>query len=261
MSSAIPAFSLLELGAGKGLLARDILSHGKFRYQILERSPALRARQQEVLKDYEIEWLDDLPSNFEGCIFSNEFFDALPVHRFVQRGSQLFEIYVGDDFKELEIPVEAPSDLPSLKDGQIVDLNLEAREWTARIARSLTTGFHLAIDYGYLRQQFYAQMRGTLMCYRRHQASEDPYVNIGEQDMTAHVNFSDLIDIGAANGLRVVRFSDQKDFLIDAGILNEMQSLAVAGDAVSMQRLMKMKGLILPDRMGERFKVLLQNKS
>ena len=96
------------------------------------------------------------------------------------------------------------------------------------------------------------------MCYWRHQAHENPYVHLGEQDITAHVNFSDLIDAGEAAGLNLVRISSQKDFLIDLGILDEMQALAYAGDAASMQRLLRMKNLIVPDRMGARFKVLVQ---
>src|ERR1700751_2267383 len=82
-SAAFDSFSILELGAGKGLLARDILEHCKFPYFILERSPAMRARQQQLLRDYDVRWIDRLPEGFMGCIFSNEFFDALPVHRVV----------------------------------------------------------------------------------------------------------------------------------------------------------------------------------
>ena len=87
--------------------------------------------------------------------------------------------------------VDAPVD-----EGSIADISLDAREWIGRIAASLKAGFHLAIDYGYLEREFYARPRGTLMCYWRHQVSEDPYVRIGEQDITAHVNFSDLIEAG-----------------------------------------------------------------
>jgi SAM-dependent MidA family methyltransferase len=169
------------------------------------------------------------------------------------------EIFVDENFAEVEGEPGVHVEL-ALDEGQIADINLEARSWLARIARSLQRGFHLAIDYGYLRQQFYAQPRGTLMCYWRHQVHENPYVHIGEQDITAHVNFSDLIDEGNARDLKLVRFSSQKDFLIELGILEEMQKLAYAGDAVSMQRLLRMKNLIVPDRMGERFKVLLQQR-
>ena len=253
------SFTIVELGAGKGLLARSILKHCKFPYMILERSPAMRALQEELLKDYDVRWIDELPAGITGCVFSNEFFDALPVHRVVLRDGVLKEIYVTEDFREIEIDPPDVLALP-VREDQIVEINLEARHWIRRIAASIHRGYHLAIDYGYLRDEFYAQPRGTLMCYWHHQAVEDPYIRIGEQDITAHVNFSDLIDEGTAASLETVRFTTQMDYLIALGILNEIEKLATAGDAASMQRLVKIKRLILPGSMGERFKVLVQTK-
>ena len=147
-----------------------------------------------------------------------------------------------------------------LGEGHIADINLEAGHWIRRIAASLDRGYHLAIDYGYLRDEFYAQPRGTLMCYWHHLAVEDPYLRIGEQDITAHVNFSDLIEEGTNASLETVRFTTQMDYLIGLGILDEIAKLANAGDAASMARLVKVKNLILPGSMGERFKVLVQTK-
>jgi len=252
-------FVIVELGAGKGLLARDILEHCRFPYMIFERSPAMRARQEQLLRDYPVQWIDELPAGITGCIFSNEFFDALPVHRIVRRGGVLKEIYVDESFKEIEDEPQEPIDVP-VGEGRIADINLEARHWIRRIATSLDRGYHLAIDYGYLRDEFYAQPRGTLMCYWQHQAVEDPYIRIGEQDITAHVNFSDLIDGGAAASLETVRFTTQMNYLIDLGILSHIEQLATAGDSASMQRLARIKRLILPGSMGERFKVLVQTK-
>jgi len=274
-------FTIVELGAGKGLLARDILQQRRFPYMILERSPSMRLRQQEVLKDFDVRWIDELPHGLTGCIFSNEFFDALPVHRVVWRDGILKEIYVTENFEEIEGELQ-PSvgafvgalyerggprsasatarslkKLPPLEDGQVIEINLEACEWIRRIAGSLDRGYHVAIDYGYLRDEFYTQPHGTLMCYWKHQAVENPYIRIGEQDITAHVNFSDLMD---EPSLETVLFTTQKDYLIQLGILNEMETLASAGDAVSMQRLLRIKKLILPGSMGERFKVLVQAK-
>jgi SAM-dependent MidA family methyltransferase len=264
-ASAFDTFTIVELGAGKGLLARDILRHRRFPYMILEKSPAMRRRQQELLREYDVTWIDELPHGITGCIFSNEFFDALPVHRVVQRDGLLQEIYVTENFEEvtgdLQQPVralyESSGSLPQLQEGQVAEINLEARGWIRRIGESLHRGCHLAIDYGYLRDEFFAQPHGTLMCYWRHQAVEDPYVRIGEQDMTAHVNFSDLIDEPL---LDTILFSSQKDYLIQLGILEEMEKLAKAGDAASIGRLLKVKKLILPGNMGERFKVLVQTR-
>jgi SAM-dependent MidA family methyltransferase len=257
-SAAFETFTVVELGAGKGLLARDILECRRFPYIILERSPAMRRRQQELLQDYDITWVDEIPGGVTGCIFSNEFFDALPVHRVVCRGGVLREIYVTEDFEETLGPLDpAIGGIPALKENQIVDISVEARGWIRRIGNALRHGYHLAIDYGYLREEFYAQPRGTLMCYWQHQAVENPYVRVGEQDITAHVNFSDLM---GEPTLQTVMFATQKDYLIQRGILTELERLASAGDAVSMQRLLRMKKLILPSAMGERFKVLVQTK-
>ena len=150
-----------------------------------------------------------LPAGITGCVFSNEFFDALPVRRVICRNGALREIHVTSEFREVEGDLQEPLDIP-LSEGQLADINTDARQWIKRIGASLDRGYHLAIDYGYQDREFYARPRGTLMCYWRHQAVEDPYIRIGEQDITAHVNFSDLIREGAAVGLayRGVQDSD-----------------------------------------------------
>ncbi len=253
------SFTILELGAGRGLLARQILSHTRFRYCILERSGAMRERQREVLNGIEVEWVDAMPEGLTGCVFSNEFFDALPVHRVVRRNGRLREIYVTADFNETEGDLQVPLDVP-LAEGQLADICIEARRWIERIAASLHRGYHLAIDYGYQEREFYARPRGTLMCYWQHQAVENPYVRIGEQDITSHVNFSDLMSAGEEAGMANVSFQTQMDFLIQQGILQEIEALVPATSAAAVQRMMAIKKLILPDAMGHRFKVLIQRK-
>jgi SAM-dependent MidA family methyltransferase len=250
----------VELGAGRGLLARDILQSQRFPYRILERSAAMRGRQRDALQPYNVEWIDELPKDLVGCVFSNEFFDALPVHRVVRRNGILREIYLNEDFVEVEGDPQPGVEAP-VGEGNLADVSIDAGEWVGRIAASLKMGFHLAIDYGYQDREFYARSRGTLMCYWRHQVSENPYVRVGEQDITAHVNFSDLIEAGQAASLLKTGFSTQMDFLIRLGILDEMESLAISGTAESVERLQAMKKLILPGNMGERFKVLVQRKS
>ena len=257
---AAERFTVVELGAGRGLLAREILTHHRFRYLILERSPSMRQRQREILQDFDVEWLEDLPQAVIGCIFSNEFFDALPVRRVVRRAGMLREIYVTANFSEIEGDLQEPLDVP-LAEGQLADISTDARRWIVRIARSLDRGYHLAIDYGYEDREFYARPRGTLMCYWRHQVVEDPYMRIGEQDITAHVNFSDLMREGAAAGLATEELRTQMDFLIQLGILEELESLVPAKTIEGIQRLGAVKKLILPGGMGERFKVLVQRLS
>src|SRR5262245_55933823 len=143
-AASFDTFTVVELGAGKGLLARDILQRCRFPYMILERSPAMRRRQQELLADYDVSWIDQLPSGITGCIFSNEFFDALPVHRVVCRSGELKEIYVTDDFEEIEGDLQPAvaavydrrfdGHRPPLQEGQSTEINLESRQWICRIA-------------------------------------------------------------------------------------------------------------------------------
>jgi SAM-dependent MidA family methyltransferase len=220
----------------------------------------MRARQRDNLRDFAVDWVDALPDRITGCVFSNEFFDALPVHRLVRRNGVLREIYVTSGFAEVEGPPSEPIDIP-LVEGQLADISLEAPRWIARIGAALDRGYHLAIDYGYLEREFYARPRGTLMCYWRHQAVEDPYVHIGEQDITAHVNFSDLIAAGKASGLDTESFCTQMEFLVQLGILEQIEPLARSRSAADIQRLQAIKKLLLPGGMGERFKVLLQRKA
>jgi SAM-dependent MidA family methyltransferase len=253
-------FHVVELGAGNGTLARDILRETAFRYSILERSAALRHRQQDLLSGREVSWVEELPKNIAGCVFSNEFFDALPVHRLVRREGRLREIFVTEDFTEIEGDPSVDVDVP-LVEGQLADISTDALQWIERIGGSIGRGYHLAIDYGYLDREFFARPRGTLMCYWRHRLSENPYDRIGEQDITAHVNFTDLIRTGQGAGLQLRVFSTQMDFLIQAGILTEIEKLAGSRDPSDIERLQAIKKLILPGSMGERFKVLIQHKT
>ena len=252
-------FSIVELGAGRGLLAREILRHCSFPYLILERSAAMWARQRENLQGTNVTWVEELPSGVVGCVFSNEFFDALPVHRIVRRDGILREIYVTAGLTEIEGALQAPMDLP-IAEGQLADISTESAEWIRKIGNSLDRGYHLAIDYGYEDREFYARPHGTLMCYWQHQLVEDPYVRVGEQDITAHVNFSELMRAGHEVGLQTETFTTQMDFLIRLGVLKELEDLAPAWDAETLQRIMSIKKLVLPDGMGERFKVLIQRK-
>ena len=254
------SFCIVELGAGRGLLARDILRHTPFPYFILERSGAMRERQRDVLTDFKVSWVDELPEKLSGCVFSNEFFDALPVHRVVRRHGVLREVFVTEEFTEVEGVLQSPmGDIP-VQEGQLADVSLQGPAWIRKIAASLDRGYHLAIDYGYLAREFYARPGGTLMCYWKHQALENPYVHIGEQDMTAHVNFSDLIAAGESAGLETLTFSTQMEFLIQTGILKDLEPLAMSRAVADIQRVMAIKKLLLPGGMGERFKVLLQRR-
>jgi SAM-dependent MidA family methyltransferase len=260
MASRLPRFTLVEVGAGSGLLARHILEAESFPYVIVERSAQMRGRQQSLLSGFDVEWPDALPDALVGCVFSNEFFDALPVRRFVRRRGVIRELHVAEGLVEVEADPSEPVDLPLLGEGCIVDLAPEAPRWVRRIGAALERGYHLAIDYGYLREDLFRRKRGTLMCYRGHAVHENPYLDPGIQDLTAHVDFSDLIDTGRQAGLELMGFRTQKDFLVDLGLLEVMRSLAMEPHPESVRRLQALKTLILPSMMGERFRVLLQGK-
>ncbi len=236
-----PAFDLVEQGAGTGLLARDVLRWTQtrapefaaaLRYRIVEVSASLRRRQQETLAAYAggIEWLDELPDAFDGLLISNELLDSFPVHRIAHQDRQLLEVYVshaGGRFEELLGLASTPRIAEYFAnlglwpgDGCLAEVNLHAVDWMAQAARSLRRGFVLTFDYGYLAPELYAPWRkdGTLLCFYRHNPSDDPYARIGRQDLTAHVDFTTLMRAGEANGLAVAGFTTQARFLASLGI-------------------------------------------
>ncbi len=260
MAERVEGFEVLEIGAGTGLLARHILETRSFGYRILERSPAFRARQRETLRGFDIEWIDALPVRFQGCVFSNEFFDALPVRRFRRRNGRVREVFVGPGFEEIEAEPDPGVDLPGLLEGANADVSFEAADWVRRIGGAIGSGYHMAIDYGYPATEFYARTMGTLMCYRGHRADPNPYTEVGYKDMTAHVNFSELARAGEQAGLDTDALVFQREFLVNLGLLDLIGPLAEAGDAASIRRVQALKELVLPPLMGERFRVLLQRK-
>ncbi len=280
-------FKIVEMGAGMGYLAQDIMEYLKgftgarghggkgkedfyksFRYTIVEISPHLKAKQQELLKDFSgmVNWVSDLSElkTFTGCFLSNELLDAFPV-RLVEMDKELMEIYIsasGDNFTEVKMPCsdevrkyfkEFSIKLPT---GCRTEVNLKIHDWLKNISGKLKEGFLLTIDYGYTAEDYYSEERnrGTLLCYHRHKANEDPYKNIGEQDITAHVNFSALEKWGEGFGLKTLGFCPQGTFLIALGIDEVIEKQIPALDAL------KIKGLILPGAMGESHKVMIQYK-
>jgi SAM-dependent MidA family methyltransferase len=212
-------FHAVEIGAGEGYLCKDMLDYLKNReifnslnYIIVEINPDLIKRQKNLLSELskKVSWVSSLGelNNLRGCIFSNELLDAFPVH-LIEKEEELREIYVTyDKNKFIEITQEVSSidiinyfkefgiELPS---GYRTEINLRVRHWLKDIARILSQGFLLTIDYGYSAREYYdeARSKGTLLCYHKHRFTENPYENIGRQDITAHVNFSSLKKWGA----------------------------------------------------------------
>jgi SAM-dependent MidA family methyltransferase len=282
------SFFLLEAGAGMGQLAKQVLDftaetrpdfYEALRFIAVERSAARRAAQSKSMDAHaargkfasQQELLDKITC---GCIFSNELLDAMPAHRVILEGDELREMYVGlgkngfcDEMGKLSST--ALSEYLSgqnihLNEGQQAEVNLAACRWIEEAARKLERGFVVTIDYGHEANELYDErhMRGTLLAYERHRASEDWFRAPGEQDLTAHVNFSALDSYGKSNGLVRTGLTSQSNFLLSLarhGNLADLQSDEMS-EAEQTQRRLLFKTLINPEGMGETFQVLIQHK-
>jgi SAM-dependent MidA family methyltransferase len=280
-------FTVVEQGAGEGHLAKDILDairaeapdlYRRLQYLLVEVSPDNRQRQSQQLSGHEqhVSWCAEselVP--FTGCYLSNELIDAFPVHVVEKRNGQLQEVYVtaaGDMFAETVGPLSTEEILNHFSwlgvepcEGNRGEVNLAAVDWMRRVAAKLERGFVLTIDYGYPAEELFAPFRrnGTVMCYHKHAAKEDPYCRVGEQDITAHVDFTALQKAGAEVGLGTLFFKEQYRFLMALGFVEKLIELQsqVADPNQAMALRMTLKNLIMPDEgMGSTFKVLVQGK-
>lgn len=209
-----------------------------------------------------------------GCFFSNELVDAFPVSVVTRSRGRLKEVYVAAEGENLCEKLGAISDsriaaavaryAHELEEGQRVEVSLQAVDWLCGVAEKLARGFVVTIDYGDLTDRLYTvdRPRGTLLAYRGHRASEDCFAAPGGQDLTAHVNFSALIDAGSEIGLNPAGFTTQEHFLMAIGEANEFADLYAAGqtEAEQLQARLKLKRLLDPASMGGIFKVLIQHR-
>jgi SAM-dependent MidA family methyltransferase len=258
-----PEFEVVEFGGHRGQLRLDVLAV----------APDLRYRI--------IETCDPLPDSIIGCVFSNEFLDALPVHVVQVKDGAWQELYVAgpaprlpslrppdNDFEEVLGPLSTPRladylhDLPARHmEGYRTEVNLRALDWLADVAQRLKRGWIVTIDYGYERHEYFAPHHrdGTLLCYRRHARGANPYAHIGEQDITAHVEFTSLIEHGKKLGLETVLFTDQSQYLLQIGQTEITEIVQRAAGQPSKERA-AIQQLIHPEMMGTTFKVLVQRK-
>jgi SAM-dependent MidA family methyltransferase len=296
-------FTLVEMGAGQGLLALDILRYlhrtypefyACLEYLIVEKAAALITAQQRQLQSLAatgvaLRWcsLADLPPNsITGCCFSNELVDAFPVHQFMLAAGQLQEVYVTAiqdqsliQFREL---LDRPStdrllayfDLLGIElssanypDHYRSEINLAALDWITAVADRLHRGYVLTIDYGYPAQRYYhpARSEGTLQCYYQHAHHANPYIYVGQQDITAHVNFTALERQGEQCGLRTIGFVQQGLFLMALGLSDRIAALSQSDstDSSEINRRLQQRDalhqLINPLGLGN-FGVLIQAK-
>ncbi|HTJ14243.1 MAG TPA: SAM-dependent methyltransferase [Dinghuibacter sp.] len=263
-------FTVVEYGAGTGMLCRDILEyirtnpafHNDLTYVIIEKSPVMRTRERALL-GAGVEYADDIKSlgPVEGCVFSNELLDNLSVH-LVETASGLQEVWVDVDsagnFIECRQKAEPAlydyfeESKVALPEGYRTEINLEAKSWLNDVAGALKRGWLMTIDYGYTATEYFSpgRIRGTLMCYHRHTVSEDPYQKVGEQDITAHVNFTDIHRWGRRLGLETEGLLPQPCFLLGLGMGEYLDRGSVPP---------RVKHALLLG-MGARFKVLIQKK-
>lgn len=279
-------FTIVEVGAGLGSFCHDILKtikkeqpdlYERCRYVILEKSGFLREKQKEQLSPLfpdHLSWSDQIPKQLTGVVLSNELLDAFPVHRLTLGEGMIREIYVDLKEKEFIEILKEPSrpeliarvaqlELPLDKYYQM-EINLKAQEWIASVGEALSKGFVLSIDYGYPAEELYHPRKpnGTFLCYHKHKTNEMPYEHIGEQDMTAHVDFTLITESGEKAGLKPLGLTDQMHFLMGLGIAQRMEAPAqkMYESEKARKTFLAMKQLMDPNEMGKTFKVLIQAK-
>ncbi len=270
---------VLEFGAGSGALAVQILfeldrikSLPK-KYYIMELSGQLKQQQKQTILSAlpklidRIEWLTELPTNFSGVVIANETLDAIPAKRLIFSDGRFVELGVDfDDGKFKWKPFEESysnslTPLPDICDeGYITEVNLQSLAWIDSLYNAMTKGTVLLIDYGMDRNEYHHPQRkdGTLRCHFRHKASNNPFDNIGKQDITTSVNFSDLAEHAVKVGFEISGYCTQAMFLISLGIENFL--LTEEDGAKRTAFAQQIKQLVLPSAMGETFKVLALSK-
>ncbi|MCP4407134.1 MAG: SAM-dependent methyltransferase [Gammaproteobacteria bacterium] len=285
--NAIPQGNILELGAGTGVMAAQILEtladQGLLppRYYILELSAELRQRQAETLQRrvpqwYErVCWLSALPQGgFRGVVLANELLDAMPVHCFYLHEGCVFERRVGvsnrgrlvwtkrEAATALRARVEhlcgqLPQALPT---GYHSEVNLRLDPWFKALGKAMEQVVMILIDYGYPRREYYHPQRiqGTLLCHYRHLAHEDPFFYPGLQDISANVDFTAVAQAGVESGLQLLGYTTQAHFLLASG-LDEIFS-EVLDEGLRLEYSQQIKRLTLPSEMGERFQVIALGK-
>ncbi|HQN64968.1 MAG TPA: SAM-dependent methyltransferase [Methylophilus sp.] len=267
---------ILEIGAGTGRLAKELLLELQLleslpqRYLILEVSDHLRHIQQEVIEKHlpielqqRVVWLNDLPENFNGLMLGNEVLDAIPVHLVHKTVEGWFERGVGFDgeFVWLDVPLtrpelvkHLPQDLPN---GYLTEVCPAASGLIHSLADSLQQGAILLVDYGFSAHEYYHPQRsqGTLMCHFQHHAHPNPLIHVGLQDVTAHVDFTQIALAGKAHGVSLSGYATQAQFLMNCGILDILAQHSPDSPQF-MQLAAAAQKYLSPAEMGDLFKVI-----
>lgn len=281
IEGVLPA--VCEIGGGNGRFAKAFMEEWRERssislqYAIVESSPYHRQLQRDLLPDTsmlkQVERLSDLPT-FEGLIFSNELFDALPVRVIEKEHGELFEVMIGvnsDKFIEERIPLEDGRITDYLqesgfilKENQRIEIPLAMDQMLQDISSILTRGFVVTVDYGYTNEEWMeaTHRKGSLRGYSKHQMITDPLRYPGEMDLTTHIHFDRLVKKGEDFGLHFLSKQRQDEFLLSEGILDELEEHF---DPNPFSRQSKknraIRSLIMPSGMSHYFQVLIQQKN
>jgi SAM-dependent MidA family methyltransferase len=278
-------FTVVEYGAGMGLLCLDILKeiknnkefYEKIKYCIIEKSEVMRIKEQENIKseiigEGKVSWYSSINDigEFNGCVLANEVLDNFSVHKVEMKAEGLMEVFVGYKKEFFEILKPAQDDLKdyftrlnvTLPVGFKTEVNLQAIDWLKEISTSLKKGFVLTVDYGYPSSELYQSYRrlGTMICYNKHTVNDLPYNNIGDQDITAHVNFSALNLWGAKFGLTNCGFTKQSYFLSGLGLNELLRKVEEQSkdDNSLKEKVALLQALLLS--IGKKLKVFIQQK-
>jgi SAM-dependent MidA family methyltransferase len=251
---------IYEFGAGSGALAEQLLTtlgDKAKRYTIVELSGALRARQQTRLSRFghQVQWLDTLPSELQGAIVGNEVLDAMPVQLLCFDGAQWLErgvVNADAGFGWADRPTSLkPPFAGSYPPGYVTEIHPQAEAFITTVAERLTRGAAYFIDYGFPEAEYYHPQRdqGTVMCHRAHRADADPLADVGEKDITAHVNFTAMALAAQNAGVEVLGYTSQAHFLINCGLVDALKTADLPTRANAQK-------LITEHEMGELFKVV-----
>lgn len=246
-----------EFGAGSGAMALqllDALGESVRRYSIVDLSGSLQQRQRETLAKHasKLRWVSELPERFSGVVVGNEVLDAMPVKLLLRKASVWHERGVGAGLEWVDRPTDLrpPVDIAGDQD-YLTEIHQQAEAFIRTLADRLERGCALFIDYGFAESEYYHPQRntGTLMCHQGHLADTDPLRDIGQKDITAHVNFTGLALAAQEAGLATLGYTTQARFLINCGLVPLLAQAPVA-ERIAGQR------LLAEHEMGELFKVI-----
>jgi SAM-dependent MidA family methyltransferase len=271
-----------EIGAGNGRFAKAFLQEWEEKvktpltYFIVESSPYHRKLQKELIGENfsvkQVETLEEL-ANFEGMIFSNELFDAFPVHIIEKIKGVVYEVMIGinnDELYEHRIPLTNNEILKFLEENKIhlnenqrMEIPIDMGEMLLKISNTLLKGFIVTVDYGYTLDEWMepARAKGSLRGYYQHKMIEDVLSNPGEMDITSHIHFDWLITRGAQLDLNLIIKLRQDEFLLKTGILTELENHYDSNPFSDVsKRNRAIRSLIMPSGMSTYFHVLIQKK-